>query len=117
MRALRGLETKAFEIRDVGTFIPVIATQLTSTQPDEAYLLGRTGYPLPGDSVFVLVTRLKDGASANDPYNWGNRTMLQAHMHIQKHFADLPTGAVIDVEYILGESAEPKISERLEVGL
>ena len=37
----------------------------------------------------------------------GTRTMFEAHRHIQENFA------VIDVEYILGETAKPKRSEIL----
>lgn len=109
------LKTKTFEIRDSATFIPVIATQLRTNLPHDAYLLGRAGYQSTVESVPVMVTRLNDCLSANDSYEWGNRTMLNAHKFIEENFAELMTGAVVDVEYILGERSEPKVSERLGV--
>ena len=111
---MKGLITKAFEIRDRGTFIPVIATQLVSDDPAEAYLLRRTGYNLLADAASVIVTRLNECVSGNEPNGWSGRTLFQAHTYIESHFEELETGAVIDVEYILGESTEPKVSERLE---
>jgi len=39
--------------------------------------------------------------------------MTVVHLHLEKHFEELPSGSVIDVEFILGETAQPKISERL----
>ncbi len=50
--------------------------------------------------------------STCDPFEWGdNRTRLFAHKYIAEHFDELPSGAVVDVEFILGESAAPKLSE------
>ncbi len=107
--------TKTFEIRDRLTFIPVIATLLEAIGPAEPvdnYLLGRAGYISGNRSV--LVTKLVDSKSASDPHDWDNgaRTMPIAHQYIQEKFLGLESGAVIDVEYILGERKEPKVSER-----
>ena len=111
---MKGLTTKAFEIRDRGTFVPVIATRLVSADPAEAYLPRRTGYNQFADAASVMVTRLNESVSGNEPHGWASRTLFQAHTYIESHFDELETGAVIDVEYILGESAGPKVSERLE---
>jgi hypothetical protein len=46
-----------------------------------------------------------------DCYNWNDRTYKVAHKHIIEHFDELEDGAVIDVEYILGETEAPKKSE------
>ena len=107
--------TKVFEVRDSMTFIPVIATSTFMPPDEEAYLIGRAGFNLYG-SPFVLVTRLTDQETAASPSAWrsGTRTMPVAHEYIAKHFHELETGAVIDVEYILGERDSPKQSERLE---
>ena len=113
---MNGVATKFFEIRDAGTFIPVITTLLISNQIEERYLLGSAGYDVQGylsNSIPILVTRLNECLSANDPHEWGNRTMQIAHAHIEKHFNELESGAVIDVQYILGERLEPKTSRRL----
>jgi hypothetical protein len=40
--------------------------------------------------------------------------MQTAHEYIVSHFNELETGAVIDVQHLLGESDEPKRSERLD---
>jgi len=109
---MRKLATKAFEIRDACTFIPVIATALLSDADEETYLLGRCGYR--NDDISVMVTRLNDSRSANDPHDWTNRTMVVAHEYIREHFFMVETGSVVDVEFILGERTEWKVSERLE---
>jgi len=93
------------------TLIPVIATALASEQTEERYLLGRAGYGYPAD---VMLTRLCESTSAYAPHGWDGRTMPVAHHYIEEHFDELETGAVIDVEYILGETEAPKASERLE---
>jgi len=106
------LEAKIFEVRDSATFIPVVAIKLDSLKEPESnsYLLRRAGY---GDPL-ILLTRLQGGKACYDLYDWGNRTMQFAHAYIEKNFDKLETGAVIDVEFILGETTEPKKSERFE---
>lgn len=112
------LTTKAFEIRDRMTFIPVIATRLASEHAAESYLLGLAGYGQLTQSgePWVLVLRLVDSANCFDPRDWGfgSRTMVVAHDYIEKNWDLLETGSVIDVEYILGEAKVPKFSQRLE---
>lgn len=39
--------------------------------------------------------------------------MVEAHRYIESYFDKLNSGDVIDVEHILGETKEPKVSERL----
>lgn len=103
-----------FEIRDRMTFIPVLATKLdTSDAPEsEAYLVSRAGFGR--HSPEVLVTRLGDGEVETnyEPGQWEcGRTMGMAHVHIKRLFDVLEPGAVIDVEYILGETDSPKKPE------
>ena len=106
--------TKVFEIRDRATFISVLASAVSSYDSKiEAYHMHRNGFAVPGASQ-VFVTRLNDGQTQYDPYGWPSglgRTMYEAHEYIQEHFNELPSGAVIDVEYILSETKEPKESE------
>ncbi len=103
--------TIALEIRDEGTFIPVIATKAHSNDEAEQWLLRRAGFG--EDAWQVFVTRLIDADTQHDAFNWGcSRTMKQAHLYIQKHFDELEPGDVIDVSYILGETNEKKVSER-----
>jgi hypothetical protein len=108
------MQIKLFEIRDAHTFIPAVAVQCStlagSVTPEERYLLRRSGY---GEDNCVLLTRLAGGKSEYDPYSWGDRTMNAAHLHIERNWNRLASGDVVDVEFSLGETKEPKLSERL----
>lgn len=66
---------------------------------------------------YVILAKL-DGVEAQyDPFRWPNfRTLGNAHQHIIEHWSELTSGDVVDVEFILGESKEPKQSERVTVG-
>jgi hypothetical protein len=110
------MQTKLLELRDEGTFIPIIATLMA--RPDneqEEYLLRRAGYAIgPTDHWLVLLDRLDGGASdyrTHSQHGGGQRTFPTAHLYIQQHWDELTSGQVIDVEYILGESEKPKESE------
>ena len=39
--------------------------------------------------------------------------MREAHLWLENHWDEAKSGQVIDVEFLLGERAEPKESERL----
>lgn len=114
---------KAFEVRDRCTFIPVFAVKMTPGEQNgdsvekERYLLHRAGYTYFDDSCVVLCRMEASGVDRNatyDPYAWGGgtRTYQVAHQYIIDHFDELESGAVVDVEFILGETKEPKKSER-----
>ncbi len=105
------MEVKMLEIRDRGTFVPALAVHLSSEEPRERYLLERAGFY--GMSDMVLVTKLEEGTSSFDPHQWQvrGRTMPRAHLYIQDHWGELKSGDVVDVEYILGETSQPKKSE------
>lgn len=108
---------KFFEIRDRATFIPVYAFRARPITPGneaERYLLARTGYGPLGDSECVIMGRLEGGYYSHcDAFGWNSRTLTTAHLHLENHFDELPTGSVLDVEYILGETKTAKISERI----
>jgi len=122
-------EVKLIEIRDRGTFIPAIAirvepypepypgtTQLMTSTKDliaeaESYLLRRAGYSsgLP----CVLFTRLDcDGPINFESYDWGDRTYQTIHNHLEMNWGLVISGDVLDVEFLLKETTEPKVSER-----
>ena len=118
---------KAIEIRDRRTFIPAIAIKMVpnmvavdrSEYDAERYLLRRAGYgPALDYPPCVVLCRMEasgvDRNATYDPYAWGQgtRTYLVAHEYIIEHFDQLESGAVVDVEFILGETKEPKKSER-----
>jgi hypothetical protein len=106
---------KLFEVRDRGTLMPVFAFRPRSVPFNEAesWLLARAGFGSCNDSECVVVGCLEVGGAEYDAFAWPGRTMKTAHLHIEKHFDQLHTGEVIDVEFILGETPAPKVSERL----
>ncbi len=129
------MNTKLLEIRDKGTFIPVLAVDMNS-EPDpmveelardeadlgpslqdhaaRTYLLRRCGYPCDGRPNIGITHLSADGKPFwNDPYGWGGRTYPVAHNFIIEHWAELRDGDVVDVQFILGETAAPKKSERV----
>jgi hypothetical protein len=111
------IESKVLEIRDEGTFIGALAIRMLGTTPTQTYYLRRCGYPADGSSIMLMV--LHDGRATNDPYEWpslgkGVRTMSNAHNWIIDHYDKLSDGDVVDVQVILGETKEPKVSERMD---
>lgn len=84
----------------------------------EYYLLRRAGFdPSLQNPSHVILCKLEcSGVGRNatyDPFAWGGRTYPVAHQHIINHFDELSSGSVIDVEFILGETTQPKQSERI----
>lgn len=110
------MEFKTLEIRDEGTCVPALAIRMHADNSVQAYYIHRrSGYPSDGSSIMLM--RLSDGKATNDPCGWpalgfGPRTMPIAHLHIIENFAKLADGDVVDTEYLLKESTEPKVSER-----
>jgi len=117
------MKTLVLEVRDRATFLPVVAIDMN---PDgeswydsfakQRFLLRRAGYVCDGRPI-ILLTRLHGGPSHYDPYDWGDRTMKVAHNYIEENWITLSDGDVIDVEFILGETAEPKRSEEVTTGV
>lgn len=103
------MKTKIFEIRDRATFIPVLCTKLRGKATREITLLRATGYLT--ESNLVMVTELNNPKNTHyDYYSYGcdSRTFKTAHRYIEENFDSLKTGDVIDVEFILGETAKRK---------
>ena len=96
---------KLIEIRDRGTTVPAMAIQVSGA---DGFLMRRAGF---GDVPMVYLVQLATQIAKYDPYNWGNRTMGRAHLHIAEHWDELKDGDVVDVEFILGETDTPKVSE------
>jgi hypothetical protein len=111
------MEVKLFELRDRSTFIPVLCVRLSSRNEAERYLLARSGYGRTSEEHqdYVLMTGVVGGSGEVkcSPFDWvGNRTRKVCHQHIIEHWDELESGQVVDYEFITGESAAPKRSER-----
>lgn len=105
------IETKLFELRDVATFIPIIASRMRADTLGEAWLLRRAGYS-ETLAPLVLLTRLDGGGLAEyDPHAWGGRTYPVAHLYIAERWDELRSGDLIDVRALLGETDAPCRSE------
>jgi hypothetical protein len=80
----------------------------------ERRTLMRVGYSPVGLHLYVLVARLTDLEQACLwPDRWPSdiRTMRAAHEHIIANWATLKSGDVVDVEHLLGETREKKLTE------
>lgn len=113
------MEVKILEVRDAGTFMPVMCVRLTSTTEEERYLLSRAGYGVDymSQRQYIQMINLAGGSghSTCDPYAWPGpaTTLPEAHKYIIEHWDELESGDVVDVEFILGHTKECKVSERL----
>jgi hypothetical protein len=108
------LDNKVLEVRDSMTHIPVLAIRmLAQNEVQDYYIHSRMGYPRDGSTIAVI--QLNDCDGNCDPYAWPRetRTMQTAHQYIYEHFDELNDGDVVDVEFILGETATKKVSERI----
>lgn len=106
------MKTKLFEIRDRGTFMPAMATQARSSELKEIYLLRSSGFS--NSNPLIILHFLELNETHYSAYHWEDRTRFHAHQYIQVNWERLKSGDVIDVEFILGETTEPKLSQRLE---
>jgi len=113
------MQVKLLEIRDKATFFPVVCVNMNPDRTagfvewNQTYLLRRCGYPCDGRPNILYTKAMGDGNPAtNDPYHFGDRTNTTALNYIIDHWNELKDGDVIDVEFILGETKEKKISEK-----
>lgn len=104
-------EYKYFEVKDRGTFIPVLAYKLIADNVDESYFLEMAAFY---GKTYCIVTKLNNLESNYNAYNWSSSTMEIAHSYIEQNFKDLVSGDVIDVEYILGKRSTKKEKQRKE---
>ena len=78
----------------------------------QRYLLRRDGYQgdLSEPCVIMIIAQCR--GVAYDCYDWKDPTHKVAHNYITEHWGKLLDGDVIDVQFILGETSERKVSER-----
>ncbi len=82
------MEVKCLELRDAGTFIPVICIRPVPDNEAQRYLLRRDGYSgHDGEHCIIMIDAQCRGV-AYDPYNWtrDTRTKPRAHLFIQEHW-------------------------------
>ena len=97
--------TKFVEIRDRGTLVPGLAIQISEA---DGWLARRAGF---GENSCVLLINLARVQCEYDPYVLvNNRTMHVAHLWLSEHWDEHQDGAVVDVEFVLGKSMQPKCS-------
>ena len=108
------MEVKCLEVRDKGTFIPIICIRPVPMNAEQRYLLRRDGYSGNDSERCIIVIKAQCHGCAYDPYEWvgQSRTMRYAHDYIERHWHELADGEVVDVEFILGECPTKKVSER-----
>lgn len=106
---------KCLELRDRSTFIPVICLRPAPDNKEQKYLLRRDGYSGESDEPCVIMIDAQCRGCNYDPYYWPpkSRTKTVAHEYIARHWHELSDGDVIDVQFILGETANPAVTERL----
>ena len=122
------MQTKLLEVRDRETFIAVFCVNMQpqSWEPpvqstsdranrirERRYLLRRCGYGEDGPTIAMGRLDANGQPWNADPYHWCDRTMQTAHVFIQERWDELEDGDVVDVEFILGLTEAPKISERV----
>lgn len=109
---------KTVEIRDEATTIAALAVKLEPGCAADMFLLARSGYGTgpASQSEYVMLWPMDGGThvATTDPFKHGGggRTRRVAHYWIIEHFDEMEPGDVVDVQFILGETAEPKTSER-----
>ena len=112
------MTTKTIEVRDRATFIPMLATRLDPTNEADRYLFALSGYgvSIEDQKKYVLLAQINggNGKTSCDPYDWANRTLTTAHSWLIDHFDEIESGAVVDVQFILGETDNPKVSEAVQ---
>jgi hypothetical protein len=109
------MEVKLLELRDHGTFIPLLCINMAhADDAAQRYLMRRVGYPLDGrPNIAICHLRCGYDRITNDPYQHQGaaRTYPVAHHWIIDHWDELKNGSVVDVRFILGETPEPCLSE------
>ena len=117
---------KYFEVRDVGTRMVLMCFKFDAANEDERHLVGLSGFGtlIFGQNYYTLYYwPVDDGSSIRpaasyDIQNWhpaiiGSRTQYLAMKIVEKHWSQLCSGDVIDIEYAIGETTLPKCHDNL----
>jgi hypothetical protein len=116
MAMVMKMEVKCLEIRDRNTFIPVICIRPVPDNEAQRYLLRRDGYRGTHDETCIIMIDAQCRGVAYDPYDWTKDRRIKgvSHNYIIEHWSELSDGDVVDVQFILGETDKPEVSERIE---
>lgn len=113
------MTTKTIEIRDKMTMMPGLIVRLDPGCEEDRWLFTHAGfgrdYKTQANYVLLLPIDGGSGRFECDPYDWpeGARTLRAVQQFVNEHFDDIASGDVVDVEFILGETIAPKVSERI----
>lgn len=130
-KGTNAVEVKLIEVRDAGTTIVTMwwKWELSQASNQDAWMVRRAGFyanaddPRKAQAVYDMYTMGLDlnqigneGCKINyNPDAWGRkhkeRTLSAAHRYIEAHWSELRSGDLVDVEYILGETKQPKTTE------
>lgn len=110
------MEVKCLEVRDEGTFIPVICIRPVPENAEQRYLLRRDGYSGEPDEHCIIMIDAQCRGVSYDPYGWRGdaRTKPVAHSFVTDNWDVLRDGDVVDVQFIMRETETKKVSERQE---
>ena len=110
------MQVKVLEIRDEGTFFPMLCINMGWCENEAQHrLLHGVGYPLDGrPNIAVCHARCSYDRITNDPFQHDGRTYPVAHHYIIDHWDELNDGDVVDVQFILGETTTKKKPQHLE---
>jgi hypothetical protein len=107
------MKIKLLEIRDSGTMFIALCIDMNPDNDIQRWALSRYGFPCDGRPNIMMTHATGGNVADNDPYGWNNRTYAIAHHFIIENWETLNDGDVVDVEFILGETSQPKVSERI----
>jgi len=111
------MENKIIEVRDVGTILSVLFIRLSAESASEKFLLERAGYGRRPDNYILAIDLTHPLRIWLSPFETrmatqGARTFYLAHEEMTRNWENYRHGDVLDVQYVLGETPSPKISER-----
>ncbi len=95
------IDSKFFEVRDEGTFIPVVCQKfdMHKFNGKDKYLFRRAGW-----QTLISYSRIYDMKTYTDIYNVDcvGRTDRIAYQFIHENWDTLKSGDIVDVAFILG---------------
>lgn len=105
------MNTKIIEIRDTGTNITALAIKLDGDNFIENTHLKRAGFGSGNGTRFILLTNMENMQSNYDPFKWNDRTLNNAHRYLVDNFDNIENCGLIDVQFLIGETKNPVVSE------